>query len=192
MDHMVNQDPGKTLPLIPIKSRANSPFLVISEWVALPRWWRCIVAPTRDPRVPIRQSRSGPRTAHSRHSIRPQQQHRQVHPQQQVHRRRTEVVVGGSRARSCVRRACTIWWCASTPSDAGETPLPTHFVCGRNRPTSDRSLFSAYVSKLNRPTNQNKSAPTAYFCSILKCGKILSFLTLPLATTFYSNLKYLP
>ena len=121
---MVNQDPGKTLALI--RTKANSPFLVISEWVAMVVIGGVgiskVAAPTRDPRVPIRQSRSGARTAHIAYNAHNNNNAKYIkHNKHNVRKlqldaREVHVVAYDVRARFGVG--------ASTPSDAGETLCP--------------------------------------------------------------------
>ena len=116
-------------------------------------------AHARDPRVPIRQSRTGPRTAHSCHCIqRPQQQ---VHPQ--VQRGVQQQRASRRKLRSCAgRTAHTVrahfGRTASSPSDAGETPRPR--VCGRNRHLIGH-YFTLTSGNWTHLTNQNKSAEKA-------------------------------
>ena len=107
-------------------------------------------AHARDPRVPIRQSRTGPRTAHSCHCTqRPQQQ---VHPQvqrgvqrqqQRASRRKLQSCAG-----SCAHGVRTFWQNCLHPVWCRWDPSPTRL---RAEQTSDRSLFYAYVWKLNTP-----------------------------------------
>ena len=117
-------------------------------------------AHARDPRVPIRQSRTGPRTAHSCHCIqRPQQQ---VHPQVQrgVHRQQQRASRRKlqSCAGSCAHGVRTFWQNCLHPSDAGETPRPR--VCGRNRHLIGH-YFTLTSGNWTHLTNQNKSAEKA-------------------------------